>query len=80
MCERLLTLPQDIDFLARSVCDIETRAAAKFGFPQPVDGEEHEKRLQGFSQVLDMFESALIAGKSEKSSAEPVAQADRPCD
>lgn len=52
---------QDIDFFARSVCDIEARAAVKFGVQQPVSGEQHERQFQGLTQVLDLFDrDALI--------------------
>lgn len=44
---------QDIDFLAGSVCDIEKRTAQKFGFPQTVSGEDHEKKLEAVLETLD---------------------------
>jgi hypothetical protein len=56
---------QDVDFLARSVCDIETRAASKYGFLQPVIGDEHERQFRELSSVLDIFERALEGMRRE---------------
>jgi hypothetical protein len=50
---------QDIDLLARSVCDIEERAGAKWGLRRPVPRKVHDERMKGLFKSMEMFELAL---------------------
>ncbi|VTR91501.1 Uncharacterized protein OS=Bradyrhizobium sp. (strain ORS278) GN=BRADO3599 PE=4 SV=1 [Gemmata massiliana] len=57
---------KDVDFLASAVCDLERRAAQKFGFPQPVESKKHVDQFNGLSKVLDMFEGAVNKLRSQQ--------------